>query len=83
MMIKKRLTNKLILVYFLVVILPICAVYFVFVILLFSRTLQSESEKYQYEIDMAVNDLETELKVTRSPTGKTCGRRICISITLQ
>lgn len=35
MMIKKRLTNKLILVYFLVVILPICAVYFVFVILLF------------------------------------------------
>ena len=62
MMIKKRLTNKLILVYFLVVILPICAVYFVFVILLFSRTLQSESEKYQYEIDMAVNDLETELK---------------------
>ena len=48
MMIKKTLTNKLIHVYFLVVILPICAVYFVFVILLFSRTLQSESEKYQY-----------------------------------
>ena len=61
-MMKKRLTNKLLLTYFLVVILPICVVYGFFVVVLLTRTFQSETEKYRYELDMAVNDLETELK---------------------
>lgn len=61
-MMKKRLTNKLLLTYFFVVILPICVVYGFFVIALFTRTFRSEIEKYRYELDMAVNDLETELK---------------------
>lgn len=61
-MMKKRLTNKILLTYFLIVILPICIVYGFFVVVLFTRTFYSETEKYRYELDMAVNDLETELK---------------------
>lgn len=58
----KRLTSKLMCTYFLVVILPSCAVYLFFAATLLERSNQAEKERARYELELAVNELELELR---------------------